>query len=382
MRKSYLNFSIPDITQREIDAVVTTLKSGWLTSGKKTQLFEENFADYTGAKHAIALSSCTAALFLSLIVEGIQAGDEVITTPFTFISTANVVHHLGAKPVFVDIEPNTYNIDPEKIILAITSKTKAIIPVHYSGQPCNMKRIMKIAADHNLRVIEDAAHAIGAEYKGKKVGGQGNLTCFSLFPTKNITTGEGGVITLNDKEKALRLKKLRLHGMSKDGWKRYDQAESWYYEIHEAGYKFNLSDINAALGVIQLGRIKEINQKRKDLAEYYIQQLSHIPGIQTLSIPSNVKSSWHIFPIWINSKELGLTRNQLIKALWKRKIGTSVHFIPLHLQPFYQKEYQYKKGDFPVAEKIFAGIVSLPLFPTMTNKDIDDVINAIQDAAK
>jgi len=382
MRKSYLNFSIPDITQREIDAVVTTLKSGWLTSGKKTQLFEENFADYTGAKHAIALSSCTAALFLSLIVEGIQAGDEVITTPFTFISTANVVHHLGAKPVFVDIEPNTYNIDPEKIILAITSKTKAIIPVHYSGQPCNMKRIMKIAADHNLRVIEDAAHAIGAEYKGKKVGGQGNLTCFSLFPTKNITTGEGGVITLNDKEKALRLKKLRLHGMSKDGWKRYDQAESWYYEIHEAGYKFNLSDINAALGVIQLERIKEINQKRKDLADYYIQQLSHIPGIQTLSIPSNVKSSWHIFPIWINSKELGLTRNQLIKALWKRKIGTSVHFIPLHLQPFYQKEYQYKKGDFPVAEKIFAGIVSLPLFPTMTNKDIDDVINAIQDAAK
>lgn len=382
MRKSYLNFSIPDITQREIDAVVTTLKSGWLTSGKKTQLFEENFADYTGAKYAIALSSCTAALFLSLIVEGIQAGDEVITTPFTFISTANVVHHLGAKPVFVDIEPDTYNIDPEKIILAITSKTKAIIPVHYSGQPCNMKRIMKIAADYNLRVIEDAAHAIGAEYKGKKVGGQGNLTCFSLFPTKNITTGEGGFITLNDKEKALRLKKLRLHGMSKDGWKRYDQAESWYYEIHEAGYKFNLSDINAALGVIQLERIKELNQKRKDLADYYIQQLSHIPGIQTLNIPSNVKSSWHIFPIWINSKEFGLTRSQLIKALWKRKIGTSVHFIPLHLQPFYQKKYHYKKGDFPVAEKIFAGIVSLPLFPKMTNNDINDVINAIQDAAK
>jgi len=287
MRKSYLKFSIPDITQKEIDEVVATLKSGWLTTGKKTQLFEKNFADYTGAKYAIALSSCTAALFLSLIVEGIQAGDEVITTPFTFVSTANVVHHLGAKPVFVDIEPDTYNIDPEKISLAITSKTKAIIPVHYSGQPCNMQQIMKIAADHNLRVIEDAAHAIGAEYQGKKVGGQGNLTCFSLFPTKNITTGEGGLITLNDKEKAIRLKKLRLHGMSKDGWKRYDQAESWYYEIHEAGYKFNLSDINAALGVIQLGRIKEINQKRKDLAEYYIQQLSHIPGIQTLSIPSN-----------------------------------------------------------------------------------------------
>ncbi len=382
MRKSYLKFSIPDITQKEIDEVVTTLKSGWLTTGKKTQLFEKNFADYTGAKYAIALSSGTAALFLSLIVEGIQAGDEVITTPFTFVSTANVVHHLGAKPVFVDIEPDTYNIDPEKIPLAITSKTKAIIPVHYSGQPCNMQRIMKIAADHNLCVIEDAAHAIGAEYQGKKVGGQGNLTCFSLFPTKNITTGEGGIITLNDKEKAIRLKKLRLHGMSKDGWKRYDQAESWYYEIHEAGYKFNLSDINAALGVIQLGRIKELNQKRKDLADYYIQQLSHIPGIQTLSIPSNVISSWHIFPVWIDSKELGLTRNQLIKALWKRKIGTSVHFIPLHLQPFYQKEYQYKKGDFPITEKIFAGIVSLPLFPKMTNKDIDDVINAIRDAVK
>jgi len=382
MRKTYLNFSEPAIGQEEIDEVVRTLKSGWLTTGEKSKSFEEKFARYTGAPHAIALSSGTAALFLSLIVNSVQAGDEVITTPFTFISTANVIHHLGAKPVFADIDETTYNIDPDKIAHAITKRTKVILPVHYSGQACDMKSIMNIAEKHNLQVIEDAAHALGAEYYGKKVGSLGNLTCFSLFPTKNITTGEGGMIVLNDSEKAKRLTRLRLHGMSKDGWKRYSKEGSWYYEVHEAGYKFNLSDINAALGLVQLDKIENLNQKRKALVDYYLKNLSKIPGIKTLKIKPQMKSSWHIFPIWIDEKIFGLDRNQFIKELWKRNIGTSVHFIPLHLQPFYQKTYHYKKGDFPVTEKVYEGIVSLPLFPDMKRGDVDDVVEAIKDARR
>jgi len=382
MRKTYLNFSEPAIGQEEIDEVVRTLKSGWLTTGEKSKSFEEKFARYTGAPHAIALSSGTAALFLSLIVNSVQAGDEVITTPFTFISTANVIHHLGAKPIFADIDETTYNIDPDKIAHAITKRTKVILPVHYSGQACDMKSIMNIAEKHNLQVIEDAAHALGAEYYGKKVGSLGNLTCFSLFPTKNITTGEGGMIVLNDSEKAKRLTRLRLHGMSKDGWKRYSKEGSWYYEVHEAGYKFNLSDINAALGLVQLDKIENLNQKRKALVDYYLKNLSKIPGIKTLKIKPQMKSSWHIFPIWIDEKIFGLDRNQFIKELWKRNIGTSVHFIPLHLQPFYQKTYHYKKGDFPVTEKVYEGIVSLPLFPDMKRGDVDDVVEAIKDARR
>ncbi len=379
MRKTYLKFSIPSITQAEIQEVVKTLKSGWLTTGKKAQLFEEKIAHYVGAEHGVSLASGTAARFLSLIVEGVQAGDEVITTPFTFISTANVIHHLGAVPVLADIDPETWNIDPECIAAAVTSKTRAVIPVHYSGQPCDMKNIKTLARKHKLRVIEDAAHALGAEYYGKKIGGLGNLTCFSFFPTKNITTGEGGVVTLNDERKAKRLRRLRLHGMSKDGWKRYAQEGSWYYEVHEAGYKYNLSDINAALGIVQMDKLESFNRRRTRLAERYAQKLARISGIKTLTLRPKIKSSWHIFPVTVEAETFGIDRNRLVKELWERNIGTSVHFIPLHLQPFYQKTYGYKKGDFPVAEKVFSGVVSLPLFPKMTLKDVDDVISAIQD---
>jgi len=382
MRKTYLNFSKPTIGQEEIKEVIRTLKSGWLTSGEKSKSFEDKFACFIGVKHAVVLSSGTAALFLSLIVNEIQPGDEVITTPFTFISTANVIHHLSAKPVFVDIDKDTFNIDPAKIAQAITKKTRAIIPVHYSGQPSDMKSIMDIAKSNNLQVIEDAAHALGAEYYGKKVGSLGNLTCFSFFPTKNITSGEGGMITLNNDKKAKRLLRLRLHGMSKDGWKRYAREGSWYYEVHEAGYKFNLSDINAALGLAQLAKIDKLNRKRNTLVNYYLKTISKIPGIKTIKVKPEMKNSWHIFPIWIDKEILGINRNQLIQKLWERNIGTSVHFIPLHLQPFYQKNYHYKKGDFPVTEKVYDGILSLPLFPDMKKEDVDDVIEAIQDSVK
>jgi dTDP-4-amino-4,6-dideoxygalactose transaminase len=380
MRKTYLQFSVPTITQAEITEVVKTLKSGWLTTGKKARLLEERFAAYIGCKHAVTVASGTAALFLSLKVDGVGPGDEVITSPLTFISTANVVHHLGAKPVFADIDGETFNIDPERIAAAVTPRTKALLPVHYSGQPCDMGAIQKIARQHRLRVVEDAAHAMGAEYRGRKVGSRGNLTCFSMFPTKNITTGEGGIITLNDGRKAKRLKQLRLHGMSKDGWKRYAREGSWYYEVHEAGYKYNLADLNASLGLVQLAKLEAFNRKRRKLVERYIRRLAPIPGIRTVKVLTGMKSSWHIFPIHVDARELGLDRNHLVKALWERNIGTSVHFIPLHLQPFYQKQFGYKKGDFPVAEEVFAGILSLPLFPRMTLRDVDDVVAAIQHA--
>jgi dTDP-4-amino-4,6-dideoxygalactose transaminase len=379
MRKSYLKFSVPDISPDDIDAVVETLKSGWLTTGKKAQRLEEAFAAETGADCAVSLSSGTAALFLSLIAEGVQRGDEVITTPLTFASTANVIHHLGARPVFADIDPETFNIDPSAVEAAVTSLTKAVIPVHYAGQPCEMDRIAEIADHHHLRIIEDAAHALGAEYRGQKIGGSGNLTCFSLFPTKNITAGEGGMVTLNDPDKDKRLRRLRLHGMSKDGWKRYAKEGSWYYEIHEAGYKCNLSDINAALALTQLKRLDELNRKRDELAGYYMEKIKDIPGIKPQKQLRGTKSAWHIFPVWVNKDQFGIDRNELVKQLWQRNIGTSVHFIPLHLQPFYQETYGYREGDFPAAEELFHGIISLPLFPRMRPSDIDDVIAALKD---
>ncbi|MFO7865771.1 MAG: DegT/DnrJ/EryC1/StrS family aminotransferase [Candidatus Aminicenantes bacterium] len=374
-----MKFSVPDITREDIDAVVETLKSGWLTTGAKSLQLEEAFAAETEAEHAVSLSSGTSALFLSLIAEGVESGDEVITTPLTFASTANVIHHLGARPVFADIDPETFNIDPDAVEAAVTPRTRAVIPVHFAGQSCDMQRIMRVAEKHNLRIIEDAAHALGAAYKGKKIGGSGNLTCFSLFPTKNITAGEGGVITLNDPEKDKRLRRLRLHGMSKDGWKRYAKEGSWYYEIHEAGYKCNLSDINAALALTQLKRLNHLNRRRRELVDAYCEKIHDIPGIRTQKQLPGTQSSWHIFPVWVDRERYGMDRNQLVKELWNRNIGTSVHFIPVHLQPFYQKTYGYQDGDFPEAEKVFRGILSLPLFPRMLRKDADDVAAALLD---
>jgi dTDP-4-amino-4,6-dideoxygalactose transaminase len=380
MRKTYLPFSVPTIARADIAEVVKTLESGWLTTGKRARLLEERFAAYIGSRHAVTVASGTAALFLSLKVDGVGPGDEVITSPLTFVSTANVVHHLGAKPVFADIDGETFNIDPERIAAAVTPRTRVILPVHYSGQPCDMTSIMRIARRHGLRVVEDAAHAMGAEHRGRKVGSGGNLTCFSMFPTKNITTGEGGIISLNDGRKAKRLVRLRLHGMSKDGWKRYAREGSWYYEVHEAGYKYNLADLNAALGLGQLAKLDALNRKRTKLVERYTRKLAAFSGIRTVKVLPGMKSSWHIFPIHVDARELGMDRNRLVKALWERNIGTSVHFIPLHLQPFYQKQFGYRKGNFPVTEEVFAGILSLPLFPRMTLRDVDGVVAAIRDA--
>jgi len=373
--KMNIPFAPPYITEDEINVVIEVLKSGWLSMGYKTLEFENKFAEYIGSKHAVATNSCTSALFLSLKVLGIKKGDEVITTPFTFAATANVIVHCGAKPVFVDIEEETYNINADKIEEKITDKTKAIIVVHYGGQPADMKKIMKIAREYDLKVIEDAAHAVGSEYeKGKKVGSFGNLTCFSFYATKPMTTGEGGMITLNSDDLNEELRILRLHGISRDAWKRYLETDNWYYEVIEAGYKFNPTDISSAIGLEQLKKLDWMNERRKEIAEYYNE---HLQGLDIIRphIDSNVKSSYHLYPIRL----INYDRNKFIKKMTQKGIGTSVHFIPLHLMPFYRKRYGYKRGDFPVAEKVFENIVSLPIYPQLTEKQLEFIVKSIKE---
>jgi len=342
--------------------------------GPKTIEFEKLIAKYTGAKYTIAVNSCTAALHLSLIALGIGEGDEVITTPFTFAATANVIIQVGAKPVFVDIKKDTYNIDPEEIEKAITSKTKAIIPVHYAGQPCEMDKIMKIAKKHNLFVIEDAAHAIGSEYKGRKIGTIGDLTCFSFYATKNMTTGEGGAITTNNKKLAEKIAILRLHGMSRDAWKRYSKKGSWYYEIEECGWKYNMTDIQAAMGIVQLKKLDKFIEIRRKYVQIYNRELSKIKGIITPYEMPDLKHVYYLYPILLKSYD----RDKFINKMAKNGIQCSVHFIPLHLHPFYRKRFGFKKGDFPNSEWVYEREVSLPLYPKMKEKDIKFIINAIK----
>ncbi|MDO8725089.1 MAG: DegT/DnrJ/EryC1/StrS aminotransferase family protein [Candidatus Methanoperedens sp.] len=378
IRRNFLPFSIPSIGDEEIAEVIDTLKSGWITTGQKTKNFEELFKRYVGCNHAIAVSSCTAALHLALVAAGIGVGDEVITTPFTFAATGEVIIYMGAKPVFVDIKNDTYNIDPDKIEAAITSKTKAIIPVHYAGQPCDMDKILKIAHKYNLIVIEDAAHAIGAKYKEKTIGTIGDITAFSFYATKNLTTAEGGMVTTSKQEYADKIRILSLHGLSKDAWKRYGAEGSWYYEIMDAGYKYNMTDIQASIGIHQLAKFEQMQEIRQKHVNRYTDELKDIIGITTPFVLSDVQHAWHLYTILINSDILGLNRAQFIEAMTHENIGTSVHFIPLHLHPYYQKVYGYKRGDFPITEYIYDRIISLPLYTSMTENDVSDVINAIK----
>jgi dTDP-4-amino-4,6-dideoxygalactose transaminase len=372
----FIQFAPPFIDEKEIKSVVNVLRSGWLTMGPLTVEFENQFAKYIGSECAVAVNSCTAALFLSLVAKGIGKGDEVITSPMTFTSTANVVHQVGAKPVFADIEGDTFNIDPEAIKDKITRKTKAIIPVHYGGQPCAMSEILEIARENNLIVIEDAAHAAGAKYKGKKIGcgTLGDLTCFSFYVTKPMTTGEGGMITTNDKKTADRLKILRLHGIDKDAWKRYSAAGNWYYEVKEAGYKYNTTDINAAIGVAQLKKLDGFNRIRDGIFRFYSSELKDLP-LTLPTIRKGVCSSYHLYPILLEDYD----RSKFIEEMKKKGIGTSVHFIPLNLQPFYQKTYGYKKGDFPVAEKVYQREVSIPIHPKLTKRELRYIVSTIHE---
>lgn len=392
MIRAFLPFSAPSIGEEEIVEVVDALRSGWITTGPRTQRFEEEFAQYVGCKHAVAVNSCTAALHLGLYAIGLKRGDKVITTPLTFAATAEVIRYFGGHPVFVDIDPETLNIDPEKIRERLERKgrkerIKAIIPVHLGGWPCEMDAILALAETHGLKVIEDAAHALPTKYKGRMVGTIGDVTAFSFYANKNITTGEGGMAVTDNDKYAENMRIMRLHGISKDAWKRYTAKGNWYYEIHQPGFKYNLTDIASAMGIHQLKKCDQFHEQREKIAYLYHQGLSPIDEIAlppwnlySASAEKNgFKHAWHLYVIRLNLKKLTLSRGEFIDALKKRGIGTSVHFIPLHMQPFYRKEYGYKAEDFPNARAAYEEIVSLPIYPKMTDDDVNYVISAVKE---
>jgi dTDP-4-amino-4,6-dideoxygalactose transaminase len=389
MRDTFLPFSLPAIGEEEIAEVVDSLRSGWITTGPKTRRFEEEFREYIGARHAIAVNSCTAGLHIALAALGIGPGDEVIVPTLTFCSTANIVVHLGARPVLVDVGED-FNVTPEAIERAITSRTRAIIPVHYGGQPCDLDAIYSLASRHNLPVVEDAAHAVGAAYHGHKIGSDSLrpaasdprvVACFSFYATKNMTTGEGGMITTADDELADRMRLLSLHGMSRDAWKRYTTTGSWYYEVLLPGYKYNMTDIQAALGIHQLRKLDDFIAIRQHYARMYDEGFADMLEVERPIIHSDRTHTYHLYAIRLNLERLTIDRAQFIEELKALNIGTSVHFIPVHLHPYYRDTFGYRPGDFPVAERLYERIISLPLFPRMTEHDVQDVIHAVKAVA-
>jgi len=361
MNKKYIVFGSPRIENDEIKEVVATLKSGWIGTGPKVTKFENAVAAYVHAPYAVALSSCTAGLHLSLLAYGIGADDEVITTPLTFCATVNAVVHAGAKPVFVDVNLETMNIDENKIEKAITKKTKAIIPVHFAGRPCNMDAILKIAKKHKLIVIEDAAHALGAEYHGKKIGSIGDSTCFSFYVTKNIVTAEGGMVTTSNKKIADTVKIYALHGMSQDAWKRYSDKGYKHYEVIFPGYKYNMTDIAASLGIHQIKRIDDYGKIREKIWRFYDKNLRNLPVTLPAQSEKGTKHARHLYTILIDKKKTGITRDEFMKKMHEQGIGTGVHFNPVHRHKYYRNRWSYKIGDFPNAEYIGARTVSIPL---------------------
>lgn len=378
---NFLPFALPDIGEEEIAEVVDSLRSGWLTTGPKTQRFEREFADFIGSDvQALAVNSATAGLHLVLEAFGIGPGDEVITTPYTFTATAGVIRHLGADPVFVDIDPKTFNLDPTKIERAITERTKAIIPVHFAGLACDMQPIIEIARRHGLRILEDAAHALPSTYHNRLIGTlDTDATVFSFYATKTITTGEGGMIVTRDEAIAERCRTMRLHGISRDAFDRYTSTKpSWHYEVIAPGFKYNLTDIASSIGLQQLKKAWAFQERRQEMAERYDAELAGLP----ITLPPQPENgdlhSWHLYAIRLKDSA-GISREDFIQQMSARGIGCSVHFIPLHLHPYWQKAYDLQPHDFPAAWRAYEQAVSLPLYTKMTDDDQTRVIEAVKD---
>ncbi len=373
-------FHRPSFDGRELAAVEEVLRSGWITTGEKAREFEEKFARYVGAKHAVALNSCTAALHVAIAAEGIGPDDEVITTPYTFIATVEAICYLGAKPVLCDVDPVTRNIDPSLIEAAITSRTRAIVPVHIAGLPCEMDAILEIAHRRGLAVIEDAAHSLPARYKGKMIGTLSRSTAFSFYATKNLTTAEGGMLTTDDDDLAKRYRLLSLHGITSDGWKRYRLGGKWFYEVVAMGYKYNLTDIAAALGVVQLEKLDAFDVRRQELARRFTSRLQHRPDIVLPAAPAHMHHAWHLYIVGLVAGVARVTREEFIERLTERGIGTSVHFIPAHYHPYYGERLGLSRGALPMAEAAYEGAVSLPLYPAMTDDEVDYVLDGVEGA--
>jgi dTDP-4-amino-4,6-dideoxygalactose transaminase len=374
----HIPYHLPSIGAEEIAAVNETLRSGWLTTGTRAAQFEKEIATYTQAKHAVAVNSCTAGLHLSLLALGVGPGDEVITTPYTFSATGETIVHTGARPVFVDVEKGGFNIDPNNIAAAITEKTKAIVPVHIAGDPCKMNEIMRLARSHRIGVVEDAAHALGTWYQGRPVGSIGSLTVFSFYATKNLTTGEGGMITTDSETLASSIRQLSLHGLSRDAWTRYSAKGSWRYEIVDLGYKYNLSDIQAAIGLAQLQKFEAMQERRRRLVEAYQEGLAGIPDLILPEERKNTRHAWHLYIIRLGEERPSNERDDLIEHLKEAGIGVSVHFIPLHLHRYYQQAFAYGPGDFPEAEKQYRSAISLPLYPGLKREEIAYISRTIR----
>jgi dTDP-4-amino-4,6-dideoxygalactose transaminase len=379
-RDQYLLFGAPLIEEPEIDEVVQTMRSGWLGTGPKVARFEQTFRNYVGAQYAMAVNSCTAGLHLAMLAAGVGPGDEVITTPMTFCATVNSIIHTGATPVLVDCDRDTQLIDPQRIQDAITPRTRAILPVHLCGRPCDMDAITGIASRHNLVVVEDAAHATEAVYKGRKIGSIGDLTAFSFYATKNVVTGEGGMVTSNNPEFADLIKTYALHGMSQDAWKRFSDDGYQHYQVVLPGFKYNMMDLQAAIGIHQLARVEKNLARRNQIWQQYNDQFARLPiGLPTPDEPSTLHAR-HLYTLTVDADRCGISRDEFMKRLHGMKIGTGVHYIGVHLHPYYRDRFGYRPEDFPNATWISERTVSLPLSPKLTDEDVADVIDAVRES--
>lgn len=383
MRSEFLPFARPSIGEEEIAEVLDTLRSDWITTGPKTKAFEKQFGVYVGAPGgtSLMLNSCTSGLHLALAALGVGPGDEVIVPSLTFAATANVAVHLGATPVLVDVLPDTLCIDPAAVERAVTPATKAIMPVHYAGHPADLDALDRIAGRHGVQIVEDAAHSAPSWYKGTMIGSRDSLAAFSFYPTKNLTTAEGGALT-GAEALVDRARTLSLHGMSKDAWKRFDRAGSWEYDVVAPGYKYNMTDIQASLGIHQLDKLRSFHARRQELAKRYTAAFAAYPELEPPVEHDDVVSSWHMYVLRFHTERLTIDRNRIIEELKARNIGTSVHYRPLHMMSYYADRFGYAPETFPVSRDAFERMISIPLNPRLSDADADDVIGAVLDVVE
>jgi dTDP-4-amino-4,6-dideoxygalactose transaminase len=373
-----LVYGRPALSEDEIAEVVATLRSGWIGTGPRVHQFQENFGKYVGAPHAMALNSCTAALHLAMLAAGVGPGDEVITTPMTFCATANAIIHCGATPVFADCDRRTLNLDPEQVVRKITPRTRAILPVHFAGRPCDMLAIMRIARERNLKVIEDCSHAIETQIDGRHVGTFGDFGCYSFYVTKNVTTGEGGMVVCHDQEAANRIKILGLHGMSKDAWSRFSDQGYKHYEVVEVGFKYNMMDLQAAIGLKQLEKVDRYWARRQEIWNVYQQAFADLPLQTPLGAAPGTRHAYHLYTLILDIDRIGKTRDQVLEALTRENIGTGVHYLALHTHPYYANTFNLKRGDYPQAEYVSERTLSIPLSAKLSDEDVQSVIAAVR----
>lgn len=378
MRERFLTFGAPLIGEDEIAEVVDSLRSGWLGTGPKVARFERDFAAYKGADQAVAVNSCTAALHLSLLAAGLGPGDEVITTPLTFCATVNAILHAGATPVLADVDPITFNLDPAAVAARITPRTRAILPVHFAGRPCNMGALVALAEQHDLRVIEDCAHAIESTYEGQAIGTFGDFGCFSFYVTKNVVTGEGGMILARRAEDAARLKTLALHGMSHDAWKRFSDSGYRHYQVVECGFKYNMMDLQAAIGLHQLARVEASWQRRRAIWARYQDAFADLPVTRPAESDPHSRHAHHLYTLLVDEARCGRTRDEFLEHMTAQRIGVGVHYLSLPEHPYYQDRLGWRPVDTPNAMRIGRQTVSLPLSPALTDADVADVIAAVR----